>query len=994
MEDIRCPVCGETNSSASENCKKCGELLRQTTSELDGAGKLIDSGQSPTAKKTSELESALPAWLKNARKGENEEAEEEAPPPVPAAEDKNPPSPVEEPETADDAAPLDWLAGLDDEDEEEDEESADWLVNLQGDLFTEEAEEAPPGIPAADEPITAGDAPRLSDEEEEPIKTGELPGWVSDLQDESAEEEAEPLPDLFEKESSETSQEFVEDVGDAKSGELPDWLSDLSKEESSTSPSIETSPVQPASVSPVDADSPSIDPEESLPDWMSNLQADATTEEEPAPPVIEEDSQTEEKSPLSVDDDLPDWMSGLQSDAVTEEITPEEESAPTTVASDEDLPDWMSDRGSTSDAPPPVIEEDSQTEESPLRADDDLPDWMSGLQSDAATETSPEEEATPVVEDSQREEPSLSADDDLPDWMSDIQSDGAEEITEEPSLDLASDDDAPDWLSSLPAEDSSAEDASLADDLSEKEASQQESVPSVESAVDADETETPLPTESDLPDWLSKMEKPATGSLAEVKPEETPAFSEGDAPDWLESLPSVETSGDEEVTPSASASSVFVGDDVFSDASEDDTDEIFGIEMPDWLSSLGPEDADAEASAEAEASEGDEDLSSEEELPSWVQAMRPVASVVSGSSDDESEHIVAETGPLAGLTGVLPASPGLGELSKPRAHSIKLQVSESQQSSAAMLEGLLAGEAEPISFSAQEKTSSIPVLRWVIAILLFFVVGSSLSSQTRMVSSPNMEIPEIRDAINIVNQLPGGGSTLLIFDYEAGFSGEMGAVAAPLVMQLLSRGENLAIISTSPTGPVLAENFLGEIQKQSDYELQAGANYRNLGYIPGGASGMLSFISNPQATLHKQVDQKSVWDLPPLEGVNRFSDFSVVVILTEDVEKGRTWVEQSTTFFGSIENAISVPPILMAISAQAEPIIYPYYASGQVSGLVSGLSGGATYERMLGQNGFGRKYWDSYSVGLLLAEIMIAIGAMTNLLVALRARQKTPKEEN
>lgn len=84
----------------------------------------------------------------------------------------------------------------------------------------------------------------------------------------------------------------------------------------------------------------------------------------------------------------------------------------------------------------------------------------------------------------------------------------------------------------------------------------------------------------------------------------------------------------------------------------------------------------------------------------------------------------------------------------------------------------------------------------------------------------------------------------------------------------------------------------------------------------------------------------------------------------------------------------------MAISAQAEPIIYPYYASGQVSGLVSGLSGGATYERMLGQNGFGRKYWDSYSVGLLLAEIMIAIGAMTNLLVALRARQKTPKEEN
>jgi len=132
----------------------------------------------------------------------------------------------------DKSAPIDWLAGLDDDGDEEDEEAADWLVDLQGGLSPEE--EVAPGISAADEPITAGDAPRPSEEEEPPIETGELPGWISDLQDDAATQDSESLPDLIKQE--EIPQEFVADMGDPESGELPDWLSTLSKESDSTSP--------------------------------------------------------------------------------------------------------------------------------------------------------------------------------------------------------------------------------------------------------------------------------------------------------------------------------------------------------------------------------------------------------------------------------------------------------------------------------------------------------------------------------------------------------------------------------------------------------------------------------------------------------------------------------------------------------------------------------------------------------------------------------------
>ncbi len=120
METINCPVCGEENPAELENCQHCDQALRQSTSELDGVGKLIDSGHTPTAKPTAELEGNLPAWLKNARQGADKEAAEEpkeepAPPPVE-------PEPELETEKEDDAAPLDWLAGLDSDDEEDDEE--------------------------------------------------------------------------------------------------------------------------------------------------------------------------------------------------------------------------------------------------------------------------------------------------------------------------------------------------------------------------------------------------------------------------------------------------------------------------------------------------------------------------------------------------------------------------------------------------------------------------------------------------------------------------------------------------------------------------------------------------------------------------------------------------------------------------------------------------------------------------------------------------------
>jgi hypothetical protein len=85
--------------------------------------------------------------------------------------------------------------------------------------------------------------------------------------------------------------------------------------------------------------------------------------------------------------------------------------------------------------------------------------------------------------------------------------------------------------------------------------------------------------------------------------------------------------------------------------------------------------------------------------------------------------------------------------------------------------------------------------------------------------------------------------------------------------------------------------------------------------------------------------------------------------------------------------------MMVAISAQAEPMIRPYYDSGQIKGLVTGLAGGKAYEQVLQLPALGQRYWSAFSVGILAGEIIITIGAAWSVGTTLRLRRATHEEE-
>jgi len=187
------------------------------------------------------------------------------------------------------------------------------------------------------------------------------------------------------------------------------------------------------------------------------------------------------------------------------------------------------------------------------------------------------------------------------------------------------------------------------------------------------------------------------------------------------------------------------------------------------------------------------------------------------------------------------------------------------------------------------------------------------------------------------------------------------------------------LISTSTNGPILAERFLQADILENEYK--TGLDYVNLGYIPGGAAGLISFIENPSGTTPSSIDGFVVWDteigeeLPPVVGINQIGDYEMVVLLVDDPDLARIWIEQLTPI---ITNPQTLTSLVLITSAQLEPVVRPYYESipQPVNGLVVGLRGGAAYSRLIGGDQLPGKFWDAYGMGTFIAALLILVGGL------------------
>lgn len=635
-------------------------------------------------------------------------------------------------------------------------------------------------------------------------------------------------------------------------------------------------------------------------------------------------------------------------------------------------------------------------------------DWLDSLREQeegGPGETAPEESGEAEIE----AEVALTSEDlytELPgeaDWLAGLQPDRvvAEEAEAEPAAALEAEESG---------ESGGLEPAVEQGDTGAEIFSFEEEAPSQLEPAPGDE-QLPVEPKEEMPDWLKGfIESEPAGEPASPLEAAQPGESEaGQMPDWLaelEETAGLEISSDalEEKTgldEIAEETQQFEPDDFEAETEAPSTPEKLpavapftfdeeeqisqeASEMPEWLAEA-PALETADEAPELEESEAG---LSRAELPGWLEAMRPVeAAAPIAPFLEEGDLEVESRGPLAGLRGVLPIEPEITQLKKPSAYALKLQVSDSQRKHASLFEELISNEGVTAPVEAGPAISPQNVLRVVVFLLLLIAAGWPIYTGSQNINLPTAA-REVEQASQLINQVTVSEPILLAVDYEPGFSGEMDAAAASILDHLMIRGAYLAVVSTSPTGPAQAERLIQSVNTRAGHTYQAGSQYANLGYVPGGPAGLLSFAQAPRQITPFGMASEPVWERGPLANIQTLADFAKIVIITESPETARAWIEQ-------VQPTLLNSEILLVVSAQAEPLVRPYYEGypQQVKALVTGLAGGAAYESGLPRALFARQYWNAFSYGLVLAVLFILAGSVLFSISGIVSRRKSAFKE-
>ncbi|MCK5922636.1 MAG: hypothetical protein KAG66_16965, partial [Methylococcales bacterium] len=547
-------------------------------------------------------------------------------------------------------------------------------------------------------------------------------------------------------------------------------------------------------------------------DWLAELETNttttSTTEDESVDWLAELETGTEAST---TEDEGIDWLAELS----TVETTHVDE----VLDADNVAPDWLADHTSPELVAP---------------VEDVKEDWLAGLETD--TETSTTEDggwlATSLGEASEITSTddllgSLKPSDNLPDWLGD-------DVLPEPVA-PAEGEDLPDWLQDMMAGKTSSIETDLSVETEGMSDVTAGTSPDLASLIPTDSEIPHMPDDivsADLPDWLKdSVTVSDTASLVDLVESKTemPALpfeasdvSSDDLPDWL-----APTGGKDFMSTLGEVKEV-------STSKTEDSDDHQG-----WENILGTAADTGQlilpSASEFEAMGGNDTPElTESKIPEWLEAYKPHTLRSDGEQDHNNEP-AQETGPLAGVRGVIDIEPAIAQPRQAKKASPQLTVTEAQKRQMAILRHLQDDQSSTSTAVRRKHTPPLAkALRWLIVVLLFalallgFFFRDELTKGIGLSAVPNMSA-ETTAAFTIIDEARGKPVVIGV-DYSPAYGGELDGLLATLLTQLDAQGSEVWLVSQSAAGVGIGDTAV----------LNAGISPEKIAtsYIPGDQVGL------------------------------------------------------------------------------------------------------------------------------------------------------------
>lgn len=217
-----------------------------------------------------------------------------------------------------------------------------------------------------------------------------------------------------------------------------------------------------------------------------------------------------------------------------------------------------------------------------------------------------------------------------------------------------------------------------------------------------------------------------------------------------------------------------------------------------------------------------------------------------------------------------------------------------------------------------------------------------------------------RRSYGVIDKLKSGDVVVLEVGYSVSGAADVEPQTVAVLKHLFGKGVKIIFTSVQTDGPMITETLMKPYETQGK---KYGDDFCILGYLAGGENAISAYGQDIKKAYPVDFRGNPTSSLPILKGITGAKDLDAFLFFTS--QNSDMYVRQISQYKIPL-----VGGLVTTISPQAEP----YVNSGQLSGMLVGLRGGAEYETMMKQPGLGVASMDAQSMGhlLMIAFILFA----------------------
>ncbi|UCB60103.1 MAG: hypothetical protein JSW72_08335 [Candidatus Bathyarchaeota archaeon] len=262
--------------------------------------------------------------------------------------------------------------------------------------------------------------------------------------------------------------------------------------------------------------------------------------------------------------------------------------------------------------------------------------------------------------------------------------------------------------------------------------------------------------------------------------------------------------------------------------------------------------------------------------------------------------------------------------------------------------------------------------RRYIYILLFFFVSIPLLAPLKLPIPISEHTYGVYDTTNAMS---AGDVAVCSFDFGPATIPENRPQAAAWIFHARELGLRIVALAFWAGGGPIGEDVLRDVYGSDFPNIpEYGTEVVYLGYIPGNEVGMQTFGDNTQSAKGTDHYGTPIGDLPLMQEVTSAEQ----VDLWAEWTSGTPGEQQVIQFVQGRHGGPSALPIVVGSTAVSVPGMMPFYAAGQIVGILNGLAGAGEYEKLM-SNDYDYPFeqgpgLDAQSVAHVLVILFVAVG--------------------